>query len=178
MAKKRHCKPSKSRTSCICEELKNICEGSRIRILYAGGEETFIFKMIKNNCIIGETLDHSPIIFDCNQVVGISVVPLICPQGWLYPGDEYSIPVVPNRVIDSIEVIWENGGNHAQGTLLIDNVLIDTVGIPDSPGSYLFDGLNYPTTDSTDVRILISGGCANIIESSVIYIQPTEPGAS
>ncbi len=108
-----------------------------------------------------------------------------CPSGWLSPGDCYIIDLVPDRNLYSITVRWEDGGTAAFGTLYIDDVPYQTSPVSDLPDDYTWMGLDYyPTTESTQAWIEISGGCVNILGLTVEYKEPPvewipiAPGAS
>lgn len=92
------------------------------------------------------------------------------PPGWLGPGENYSVePIEPGKVIEQINVTWEDKGTGATGSLYIDGALISTLDIPDTPETSSWSGLHYPTTDTTEIRIEINCGYARIESSEVIY---------
>lgn len=61
-------------TSCICEELSNLAEGTIIKVLYIGEKEEITFERFKDNCIHGRTMDNFPIIIDCRMLVGFIIL--------------------------------------------------------------------------------------------------------
>ena len=91
------------------------------------------------------------------------------PPDWLKPGDNYPIQAEPGRVIAQINVTWEDKGTGATGSLFIDDVLIDTIDIPDTLEASSWLTLDYPTTATTEIRIKINSGYAYIESSEVIY---------
>lgn len=124
------------------------------------------------------------IVLSCACVLVLGMVAFLlcqCPPGWLRPGDRFDIEVAPGRTISSITACWEDGGNNASGTLYIDGVSFGTAPVSDEPAAYTWEDIDYDTTESTCVRIGISGGCANIIDVLVVYEEAwtkLEPGDS
>lgn len=92
------------------------------------------------------------------------------PPNWLKPGDDYPIQAIePGRVIDRINVTWEDKGTGATGSLYLDNVLIDTINVPDTLDTSSWNDLHHLTTDTTEIRIEINNGYACVESSEVIY---------
>lgn len=105
-----------------------------------------------------------------NRTVYIRNLTTGLPPGWLGPGENYSVePIEPGKVIEQIDVTWEDKGTGATGTLYIDGVPFGALDIPDTPETSSWSGLHIPTTGTTEIRIDINCGYARIESSDVIY---------
>ena len=68
---KRHCPDA---ICCVLQELRH---DTPIKALYYGGEVSFRFKGMKDDCIRGLTMEEHPIFLDCKKLLGVSIVPLL-----------------------------------------------------------------------------------------------------
>lgn len=79
---------------CVCEKLKKIASGTRIRVYYFGGQVDIIFERVNKGCIEGTTLVNSQIFIDCRKIVGFSILPIgteECIDTILQPGQSIAI---------------------------------------------------------------------------------------
>lgn len=81
--------------NCVCQKIKKTDLGTRIRIYYLGGQVDMIYEGVSKGCIEGITIFNSPIIIDCNKVVGFSILPpetLECVDIILQSGQSIDVP--------------------------------------------------------------------------------------
>ncbi|WP_273832351.1 hypothetical protein [Guptibacillus sedimenti] len=100
---RKHC------SSCIYKELKKLKTNTLLVLFFKNGKVIIRFDTVKDDCIIGKTLDNLPIFIDCNHVTSFIKIPTV-QRTFEFTGSVITMTVPGDATTAKIQAIGASGG--------------------------------------------------------------------